>query len=99
MKIIARKSCSGKTKELIKMALEDNIPIVCFTAQQARSIQEKSQFYFDAIAPICMIEDLLSDDINIPYVLIDNADKALAWFLGEFTLYETQAIGATISVD
>ena len=99
MKIIARPSCTGKTKELIAMAIEENIPILCFTTQQARSIQEKSQFYFDTIAPICMIQDIVEDNCIIPYVLIDNEDKALAWFMGEFTQFETKIQAITLSTE
>lgn len=99
MKIIARPSCTGKTKELIAMAIEENIPILCFNIQQARSIQEKSQFYFDTIVPTCMIQDILLDNCIVPYVLIDNADKALAWFMGEFTQFETKIKAITLSTE
>ena len=99
MKIIARESCSGKTKELIQMAIEKNIPILCLTESQARSIQEKSQFYFGSVAPICTMHDILEGDLTINEVLIDNMDKALEWFMGEFTCYETKVVAATLSVE
>jgi hypothetical protein len=99
MKIIARKSCSGKTKELIKIAIDENIPILCFSESQARSIQEKSQFYFGSVAPICTVYDVLEGEVDIPYVLIDNMDRALEWFMGEFTNYETKIAATTLSTE
>ena len=99
MKIIARKSCSGKTKELIQMAIDNNIPILCLTESQARSIQEKSQFYFGSVAPICTMHDILEGNLAIYEVLIDNIDKALEWFMGEFTCYETKIVAGTLSVE
>ena len=99
MNIIAREPCSGKTKELIKMALDRNIPILCLTESQARSIQEKSQCYFGSIAPICTMHDILDGELTISEVLIDNMDRALEWFMGEFTCYETKVVAAPLSVE
>lgn len=46
MKRIERARGTGKTKELIEYALENDCTILAFTAQKAASLREKSIAYF-----------------------------------------------------
>ena len=96
MKIIAREQCSGKTKELISIAIENNIPILCFSESQKKSILEKSLVYFNSVAPTCSLNDII--DYSIESVLIDNLDKAISYFIKDLSGYDTTVVGATLTI-
>ena len=96
MKIIARPSCTGKTKELIEYAIETNIPILCLTQSKAKSITEKAQAYFNSVVPICTLKDIVNT--VIPAVLIDDAEKALNELLMDLSDYETCVAGLSITI-
>lgn len=80
MKIIIGKNATGKTKELIKYSLDNNIPILAVTKSKADSLREKSLAYFSKPANVITMPDLL-DNTEISAVLVDDVEKAFAVLL------------------
>ena len=96
MKIIARPQCTGKTKELIAYAIENNIPILCLTQSKIKSLNEKAEAYFNSVVPTCTLEDL--NDHIVPNVLIDDADSFINELIGFISDYCTCVSGFTLTI-
>ena len=96
MKLIVRPQCTGKTKELIAYAIENNIPILCLSQSKIKSLNEKAEIYFNSVVPTCTLNDL-SEDV-IPNVLIDDADSFINELIGLMSAYDTCVSGITLTV-
>ena len=76
MKIIAGQNCTGKTKQLIEYALENELPILVFSPSKADSLIEKSKAYFGRIVNTLYYKD--AADYTGP-VLIDDLDEVISY--------------------
>ena len=74
MKVIARDRCTGKTKELIRYALDNDYAILAFTPTKVGSLREKSIAYFNEEVKVVFFADL-NDYEGV--VLIDDVDEVL----------------------
>lgn len=97
MKIIARPQCTGKTKELLKLSLDTNTPIWCLSESKKSSLQEKSLFYFNKLAPILCGAELLDADISS--VLIDDVEKMIGFLVNDYTSQPVEVAGLTITTE
>lgn len=82
MKIIVGKVGSGKTKELIGYALQENLPILTLTKQKEASLIEKSLAYYDKIVTVLDLESAKEYKGDI---LVDDIDKAFNIMLSQIT--------------
>jgi hypothetical protein len=80
MKIIVGKNATGKTKELLRYSLDNNIPILAVTGSKANSLREKSLAYFSRPANVLTLTDL-AENAEISKVLVDDIEKAFAVML------------------
>ena len=96
MKLIVRPQCTGKTKELIAYAIENNIPILCLSQSKIKSLNEKAEAYFNSVVPTCTPEDL--DENIIPNVLIDDVDSFVNELVGFISDYQTCVSGITLTI-
>ena len=72
MKVICRQNCSGKTKELIRESLDNDIPILVFSSTKKKSLEEKSLAYFNQHVKTLFFTDAKDYDGK---VLIDDLDE------------------------
>lgn len=97
MKIIARPQCTGKTKELLQLALDTNTPIWCLSESKRHSLEEKSMFYFGKLAPVICGAELLNADITS--VLIDDVEKMIGFLVNDYTTSPVEVVGLTITTE
>ena len=93
MYIINKERGNGKTYELIKDSYKMQIPILCFSKQNAKFIKDKAnrELGLEILEPIC-IDDLESlHGLDIKEVLIDELDYCLSSLIGY------KVAGATLS--
>jgi hypothetical protein len=80
MKIIVGKNVTGKTKELLRYSLDNNIPILAVTGSKANSLREKSLAYFSRPADVVTLTDL-AENVEISRILVDDIEKAFTALL------------------
>lgn len=76
MKIIAGQNCTGKTKQLIEYALENELPILVFSRSKADSLVEKSMAYFGRVVSTLHYTDAAE---YTGAVLIDDLDQVISY--------------------
>lgn len=72
MNLILRPRGSGKTKELIKFALDNNCSILAFTPSKVNSLKEKSLVYFGQAVPVILYPEPCSGS-----VVVDDVEEVL----------------------
>lgn len=77
-KVIADKNCTGKTKELIKLSLATDTPILALTATKTNSLKEKSVAYFGEDVKVITLDEARSYSGSI---LIDDLDETISAIL------------------
>lgn len=97
MKIIARPSCTGKTKELLEMSLNMNAPIWCLSESKKRSLEEKSLFYFNRLAEVICGDELLNTTATT--ILIDDIEKMLPFLINDYTSSPVEVAAITLTTD
>lgn len=99
MKLIVGKNDSGKTRELIKYSLDNNIPIFALYDSKAASLRAKSISYFGKQAAVVTPNDLANNDYSGD-ILIDDLEKTFAVLLSDFVRSSSFSVaGATITED
>ena len=94
MRVITRKNNTGKTKELIKKSLEEDIPILALSVKEKESLQEKAISYFDRMVKVVLPDDLEKD----MDVLVDDLDKVCIKLMQSLFLCTSfNIVGATIT--
>lgn len=73
MKIIIGAPGSGKTKEILKMSAEKNIPILCESADRATRLLIKSQGYGYKIPTPIIYSEAKATDV----VFVDDVERLL----------------------
>ena len=97
MKIIARPQCTGKTKELLQLALDTDTPIWCLSESKRHSLEEKSMFYFGRIAHVLCGSELLNADVQS--VLIDDVEKMIGFLVNDYASSPVEVKGLTITTE
>ena len=77
-KVIADKNCTGKTKELIKLSLATDTPILALTATKTNSLKEKSVAYFGEDVRVITLDEARNYSGSI---LIDDLDETISAIL------------------
>lgn len=77
-KVIADKNCAGKTKELIKLSLTTDAPILALTATKINSLKEKSAAYFGENVKVITLDEARNYSGSI---LIDDLDEMISAIL------------------
>lgn len=77
-KVIADKNCTGKTKELIKLSLATDAPILALTATKTNSLKEKSVAYFGEDVKVITLDEARNHSGSI---LIDDLDETISAIL------------------
>ena len=77
-KVIADKNCTGKTKELIKLSLATDAPILALTATKTNSLKEKSVAYFGEDVRVITLDEARNYSGSI---LIDDLDETISAIL------------------
>jgi hypothetical protein len=99
MKLIVGKNDSGKTRELIKYSLDNDIPIFALYDGKAESIRAKSVSYFGKRARVITPNDLTTGE-PVGEILVDDLEKAFAMLLADFVRSTNFTVaGATITDD
>lgn len=94
MRVITRKNNTGKTKELIKKSLEEDIPILALSIKEKESLQEKAISYFGQMVKV-VLPDNLETGTN---VLVDDLDKVFVKLMQSlFLCTNFNIVGATIT--
>lgn len=76
MKVILWPRGSGKTRELIRFALDNNYSILAFTPSKASSLREKSLAYFGCSVPVIQYPEQCSGP-----VVVDDAEEVIPQLL------------------
>ena len=98
MKIIINKNCTGKTRELIKQSLDNDIPIFALYEGKAESLREKSLSYFGRVVKVVTPSDFANGYAGA--ILVDDMDKVFHTLLADFVhSYNFNIAGATITED
>lgn len=97
MKIIAQPQCSEKTKELIKYAIDNNLPIFCLTETKRRSLLEKAQNYFGSSVWVIRGSELLYADCNA--VLVDDAEDFIMEVINDYSYGPISLAGFSVSTE
>lgn len=99
MKLIVGKNDTGKTRELIKYGLEQDIPILALYDSKAESLRAKSINYFNKLVRVITPNDLMQNGY-MGDILVDDLEKAFAVLLSDFVQSSAfTIIGATITED
>ena len=97
MTIIAQPQCSGKTKELIKYAIDNNLPIFCLTETKRRSLLDKAYNYFGSSVWVICGSELLYADCNA--VLVDDAEDFIMAVINDYSAYPMSLAGFSVSTE
>ena len=99
MKLIAGKNDTGKTRELIKYSLDNNIPILALHHRKAEALRAKAISYFDKPVSVITLDTLTAYGYN-GEILVDDLDKAFTELLTNFAKSSMVSLsGATITED
>ena len=97
MKIIARPSCTGKTKELLELSFTTGAPIWCLSESKKRSLEDKALYYFGKPANVLCGAELLNSDASS--ILIDDIEKIIAFLVNDYASQPVEVIGLTITTE
>jgi hypothetical protein len=99
MKLFVGKNDTGKTRELIKYSLEQDIPILALYNSKAESLRAKSINYFGKLVKVVTPNDLMQNGYAGD-ILVDDLEKAFATLLSDFVRSSNFNItGASITED
>ena len=97
MKIIARPQCTEKTKELIALSIEKNIPIFCMSESKRRSLYEKAMAYFSKSVEVICAEELLHSDCT--EILVDDAESLIQLLIDDYSSKPVTLAGFTVTTE
>ena len=98
MKFIIDKNCTGKTRELIRQSLENDVPIFAMNTGKAESLREKSLSYFDKVVRVVTAQDFANGYAGP--ILIDDMDKTFYTLLSAYiNSFDFDIICATLTED
>lgn len=99
MKLIVGKNDSGKTRELIKYSLDNDIPIFAMYDGKAESIRAKAISYFGKSVRVVTPNDLASGEY-LGDILVDDLEKVFTMLLTDFVRSTGFTVaGATVTDD
>jgi hypothetical protein len=99
MKLIVGKNDTGKTRELIKYSLDNDIPIFALYNGKAESIRAKSINYFGKLVRVVTPNDLAQKTYTGD-ILVDDLEKAFTALLSDFVRTPSfNIVCATITED
>ena len=97
MKLIVGKNDTGKTRELIKYSLDNNVPIFALHNRNAEALRAKSISYFGKPVSIVTTDTLASHDYT-GEILVDDLEKVFTELLANFVKSSGfELVGASVT--